>query len=50
MPIFPNSPRRLKGGIVLLNAESSAVQRIITLQYSPDRLARSLQVLEGRAQ
>ena len=44
MTTFPNSPRVLKGGIVLLDAESSAVQRIITLQYNPDTLTRSLQV------
>jgi hypothetical protein len=41
---FPNSPRLLKGGIVLLDAESGAVQRIITLQYNPDTLTRTLQV------
>ena len=44
MTTFPNSPRVLKGGIVLLDAETSAVQRIITLQYNPDTLTRSLQV------
>jgi len=34
----------LKGGIVLLDSTSGAVQRIITLQYNPDTLTRSLQV------
>ena len=40
---FPRSPRLLKGGIVLLNAENSAVERIITFQYNPDTLTRTLQ-------
>jgi len=44
MTTFPNSPRVLKGGIVLLDPLSGAVQRIITLQYNPDTLTRSLQV------
>ena len=44
MPSFPNSPRLLKGGIVLIDPESSAVRRVIALQYNPDTLARTLQV------
>src|SRR5215211_7475993 len=40
----PNSPRLLKGGLVLLNPDSGAVQRIIALQYNPDTLSRSFQV------
>lgn len=44
MTTFPNSPRLLKGGIVLINPNSGVVQRIITLQYNPDTLTRSLQV------
>lgn len=43
MTAFPNSPRLLKGGLVLLDPESGAVRRIITLQYNPDSLTRSLQ-------
>ena len=43
MTSFPNSPRLLKGGIVLLEAETGAVQRIINLQYNPDTLTRTLQ-------
>ena len=39
-----NSPRLLKGGLVLLDPESAAVQRIITLQYNPTTLSRSLQI------
>lgn len=44
MSSFPNSPRLLKGGIVLLDPDSGAVQRIISLQYNPDTLTRSYQV------
>ena len=44
MSTFPNSPRLLKGGIVLLNPVTSAVQRIIALQYNPDSVSRTLQV------
>jgi len=38
------SPRLVKGGIVLLNPDTSAVLRIIALQYNPDTLSRTLQV------
>ena len=44
MSAFPGSPRILKGGIVLIDAASSAVLRVIALQYNPDSLTRSLQV------
>mgnify|MGYP001325803964 CR=1 FL=1 len=44
MTTFPNSPRLLKGGIVLMDPESGAVMRIIALQYNPDTLSRTLQV------
>ncbi len=44
MSSFPGSPRLLKGGIVLLDPTTAAVQRIITLQYNPDTLTRSLQI------
>jgi hypothetical protein len=44
MTTFPNSPRLLKGGIVLIDQDTSTVQRIITLQYNPDMLTRTLQV------
>jgi hypothetical protein len=41
---FPGSPRLIKGGIVLIDADTSAVQRVIALQYNPDTLTRSLQI------
>ncbi len=44
MTTFPNAPNVLKGGIVLIDAQSSRVQRIIVLQYNPDSLNRTLQV------
>lgn len=44
MSSFPGSPHLVKGGIVLINPESSAVERIISLQYNPDTLSRTLQV------
>jgi hypothetical protein len=44
MTTFPNSPRLIKGGIVLVDPESGVVQRIIPLQYNPDSLSRTLQV------
>jgi hypothetical protein len=44
MTTFPNSPKLLKGGIVLIDAETSAVQRVIALQYNPETLSRTLQV------
>src|SRR5688572_25526158 len=43
MTTFPGSPKLLKAGLVLLDAETLALQRIITLQYSPDTLTRTLQ-------
>jgi hypothetical protein len=44
MTTFPRSPRLLKGGLVLIDPASAAVQRIIVLQYNPDTLSRTLQV------
>lgn len=44
MTTFPGSPRLIKGGIVLVNPDTVAVQRIIALQYNPDTLTRALQI------
>jgi Contractile injection system tube protein len=41
---FSGSPRVLKGGIVLLDPASGRVQRVITLQYNPDSVTRTLSV------
>jgi len=44
MTSFPNSPRLLKAGVVLLDPSSGQVLRVISLQYNPDNLSRSLQM------
>jgi hypothetical protein len=44
MTTFPGSPRLLKGGLMLIDPDTSAVQRIIALQYNPETLSRTLQV------
>ncbi|HRI18099.1 MAG TPA: hypothetical protein PL196_06215, partial [Burkholderiaceae bacterium] len=38
-----NSPRLVKGGLVILAPGGGAVQRTISLQYNPDSLSRSYQ-------
>ena len=44
MTTFPNSPRLIKGGIVLIDPQTAAVLRVIALQYNPDTLTRTLQL------
>ncbi|MGN6342279.1 MAG: CIS tube protein [Flavisolibacter sp.] len=44
MSSFPGSPHLIKGGIILIDADTATIQKIITLQYNPDTLTRSLQV------
>jgi len=44
MTTFPRSPCLLKWGIVSIDPEISAVQRIILLLYNPETLSRTLQV------
>jgi hypothetical protein len=41
---FPSSPRLVRGGIVTMDPDTSAVQSVIALQYNPDSLTRSLQI------
>src|SRR6516225_9343212 len=41
---FPNSPRLVKGGIVTMDPDTSAVRSVIALQYNPDSLGRTLQI------
>lgn len=43
MSSFPGGPRLIKAGLVLVDPATSAVQRIIALQYNPDSLSRTLQ-------
>ncbi|HEY6446739.1 MAG TPA: hypothetical protein VIY53_09790 [Acidobacteriaceae bacterium] len=40
----PISPRLVKGGIVTLDPDTSALQGVIALQYNPDSLSRTLQI------
>jgi hypothetical protein len=44
MSSFPNSPKLVKGGLVILDAASGAIKRTIVLQYNSDSLSRSYQV------
>lgn len=46
MSAFPNSPRVIKGGIVLLDPDTFSVlpNGIIVLQYNPDTLNRTLKI------
>jgi hypothetical protein len=44
MSTFPGSPKVLKAGLVLIDPESARVQRIISLQYNPETLSRTLQI------
>jgi len=44
MSAFPNSPRLVKGGIVTMDPDTSAVKSVIALQYNPDSLSRTLQI------
>jgi len=46
MSAFPNSPRVIKGGIVLLDPDTFNVlpNGIIVLQYNPDTLSRTLKI------
>lgn len=42
MTTFPGSPRLLRGGLVLVDPVSGAVERVVALQYNPESLTRSL--------
>lgn len=41
---YSQSPHIVKAGIVLIDPDSAQVQRVISLQYNPDTLTRTLQV------
>lgn len=43
-PASPISPRLVKGGIVTMDPDTTAVQSVIALQYNPDSLSRTLQI------
>jgi hypothetical protein len=45
MSDFPRSPKLLRGGLVLLDADDPGTPpRVLVLQYNPDSLSRTLQV------
>jgi hypothetical protein len=44
MTSFPNSPKLIKGGLVVLDPGTAAIRKTIALQYNPDTLTRSYQV------
>ncbi|HLJ27815.1 MAG TPA: hypothetical protein VKY85_13975 [Candidatus Angelobacter sp.] len=44
MSAFPNSPRLVKGGIVTMDPDTTALKSVIALQYNPDSLSRTLQI------
>ena len=41
---FPGSPKLVRGGLVQVDPTSGAVLRVITLQYNPDTLTRTLAI------
>ncbi|AMP37648.1 hypothetical protein [Ralstonia solanacearum] len=47
MNTFPNAPRLVKGGLVMIDADTAQVLRIISLQYNADTLTRKLQAQEA---
>jgi len=40
---FPGAPKTLSSGLILIDPQTAAIQRIIILQYNPDMLMRSVQ-------
>jgi hypothetical protein len=44
MSYSSRSPQLIRSGIVLLDPDTGKVLRVITLQYNPDSLSRSLQI------
>lgn len=47
MSTFPNAPKLVKGGLVLVDPDSANVQRVVSLQYNADSLTRKLQSQES---
>ncbi|MFB6608719.1 hypothetical protein ACFCVO_00215 [Agromyces sp. NPDC056379] len=42
MTTFPRSPRTVRGGFIVMDADGLAVRRTIPFQYNPETLTRSL--------
>ena len=47
MSSFPNAPKLVKGGLVVIDADTARVLRIVSLQYNADTLTRKLQAQEA---
>lgn len=47
MTSFPNSPKLIKGGLVLIDADTARVLQVISLQYNADTLTRKMQTQEA---
>jgi hypothetical protein len=43
MTTFPGAPRTQNAGLVLIDPQSAAIQRVVVLQYNPEMLTRSIQ-------
>jgi hypothetical protein len=43
MTTFPGAPKTQNGGLVLIDPQSGAIQRVISFQYNPETLTRSVQ-------
>jgi hypothetical protein len=41
---FSGAPRLVRGGIVTMDPDTSTVETVISLQYNPDSLSRTLQI------
>jgi hypothetical protein len=41
-PAFPNSPKLARGGLVLLDPASGRLLKVVSFQYNPDTLTRTL--------
>lgn len=50
MTSFPGSPRTLKGGLIVMDAEGKAVLRTVPFQYNPETLVRGLSPRGARAE
>lgn len=44
MTTYPGAPKLQRGGLVLMDPVTTAVSRVISLQYNPETLNRSLQI------
>ncbi|HEY2736470.1 MAG TPA: hypothetical protein VGI70_20865 [Polyangiales bacterium] len=41
---FPGAPKTLRGGLVIIDPDTSRVLRVVTFQYNPDTLTRTVQI------